>query len=85
MHIRHIHVEQDYECMSQDAANFVIDAIAKKPDFVLCLSAGDTPTRTYQILVERYRAGHFRTDALTVVKLDEWLNLPSMHPDTCQA
>ena len=85
MHIRHMHVEPNYECMSQDAANFVIDAIAKKPDLVLCLSVGDTPKRTYEILVERYLAGHFRTDALTVVKLDEWLNLPSMHLSTCEA
>ena len=55
------------------------------PNLLSRYSDIDTPTRTYEILVERYRAGHFRTDALTVVKLDEWLNLPSMHPDTCQA
>ena len=52
MHLRHIHLEPNYECMSQDAASFVIDAIAKKPDLVLCLSAGDTPKRRIALDVE---------------------------------
>jgi galactosamine-6-phosphate isomerase len=83
--LRHIHIEPNYECMSSRAAEFVIDAIAQKPDLVICCSTGDTPKHTWDIVAKRYGAERFQTDNITIVKFDEIFGLPFMHPSTSEA
>ena len=71
--------------MSRAAADWLARALKHKPDSLLCLATGGTPTRTYDLLVAKQRTqpGLFRR--LRVLKLDEWGGLAMDDPATCEA
>jgi len=75
---------KDYEAMSEAASEYIAGIVKEKPDAILCLPTGETPTRTYLLLAEKFRRGEFVTDRLTIVKLDEWVGLPMSDPGTCE-
>ncbi len=77
-------VAPDEEEASRQAASIVADQINSRPDSLLCVAAGNTPTRTYALLGEMAAQGQFPTDRLTILKLDEWLDLPLADPHTCE-
>ena len=43
-----------YEAMSRAAAEFICRELKQQPNLLLCVSAGGTPTRTYELLAARY-------------------------------
>lgn len=65
----------DFEAMSQRCADFLCEAVRAKPDLLLCLAAGNTAIRTYQILKERADSGEADFSKAEFVELDEWLDL----------
>jgi galactosamine-6-phosphate isomerase len=74
----------DHEAMSRHAADWLADRVRQVSDALLCLAAGSTPTRTYQLLAERHATdlGCFRR--VRVLKLDEWGGLGMDDPATCE-
>jgi len=74
----------DHIGLSEKASKHIASIIKKKPDAVLCLPTGSTPTLTYQLLAKRYNDKEFSTDKLTIVKLDEWGGLQPDDPGTCE-
>jgi galactosamine-6-phosphate isomerase len=74
----------DHETMSRHAADWLVDRIRRTPDALLCLAAGATPTRAYQLLAERYVADPGLFARIRVIKLDEWGGLPIADPATCE-
>jgi galactosamine-6-phosphate isomerase len=80
----HLRVDADYEAMSRRAADSILEQIRSKPDLLMCVATGSSPTRAYELLAET-RLGEPRLfDQLRVLKLDEWGGLPSDHPGTCE-
>ncbi len=77
-------ITDDYEAMSAEACRIIADAIAEKPHIVIAFATGGTPTRMYEMLAEKYRAGEFRTNKMIAVKLDEWGGIPIDDPGTCE-
>jgi galactosamine-6-phosphate isomerase len=78
-----LHVAENYEAMSREAALRILNALRRKPHFLLCASAGSTPTRAYEVLAT-YRKRNARLfSRLRVVQIDEWAGLPRRHPATC--
>ena len=81
----HIEIAPDYESLSRQAANLILFEVKRRPDLLLCTSAGGTPTRTYEILGRH--AGNqpavFRK--MRVLQIDEWGGLPPDSPATCEA
>ena len=65
----------DYEAMSQRCADLICGAVKAKPDLLLCLPAGNTAVRTYQILKDRSDSGETDFSRANFVALDEWLDL----------
>ncbi|QEY34896.1 hypothetical protein FL966_07460 [Caproiciproducens galactitolivorans] len=65
----------DFEAMSQYCADLICGAVKKKPDLLLCLAAGNTAIRTYQILKKRSGCGQTDFSRAEFVELDEWLDL----------
>jgi glucosamine-6-phosphate isomerase len=63
----------DYDTLSQHAAEHIAAVINRKPDALLCLASGDTPTETYRQFVELVRAGQVDVSRCTFVGLDEWV------------
>jgi galactosamine-6-phosphate isomerase len=80
-----VQVAETYEAMSAAATGFVIAGLKQRPGLLFCASAGETPTRFYEMLGQQYvrRPGLFA--AIRVIQIDEWLGLPRGHPASCAA
>jgi galactosamine-6-phosphate isomerase len=74
----------NHEALSRDAADFIHEALSLKPDLLLCTATGATPTRTYQLLIERYLVAPRTFDSLRVLKLDEWIGLRMAEEGSCE-
>jgi galactosamine-6-phosphate isomerase len=74
----------DYEAMSQSAADRLAETVRRKPDALVCLAAGSTPQRAYQLLVDRGLQNPHLLDRVRLLKLDEWGGLPMDDPATCE-
>ena len=79
-----ITVAESYEAMSAHAADLIAADLAAKPDLLLCVSAGTTPTRTYELLAARRARQPRLFERLRVLKIDEWGGLPMDHSATCE-
>src|SRR6478672_10057339 len=72
----------DYAAMSDAAAKAIVGPIWEKPDPLLCLATGSTPTGAYELLAKhcpKSLVAHAR-----VLKLDEWGGIPMNSPATCE-
>ena len=78
--IRH-QVLDDYDAMSIAARDYVVEKIKKKPDSVLCLATGSTPTFLYNLLSKEPPE---LFSNLRIVQLDEWRGFEDGHPALCR-
>ena len=80
-----IQVAKDHEEMSRLAAARIAAAIRRKPDLLLGVVTGASPTRTYEHLARMRAVEPWLFRRVRVVKLDEWLGLPPRHPASCES
>jgi galactosamine-6-phosphate isomerase len=80
-----IHIARDHEQTSRRAAARIVAAIRRKPDLLLGVVTGASPTRTYERLAERRAVEPALFRRVRVLKLDEWLGLPPRHPASCES
>jgi galactosamine-6-phosphate isomerase len=73
----------NHEAVSQYAADWLVSFLHEKPDALLCLATGSTPTRTYEILAQRGAADPGLFARARVLNLDEWGGLPPGDPGSC--
>ncbi len=71
----------DHEETSQAVAAEIIKTLEQKPQACILFTSGDTPTRAYEILVEKAPMGLF--DKATLVGLDEWVGISRTHKGGC--
>ncbi len=71
-----IHVAEDYASTSRAASEWLAGAIQAKPDSLLCLATGASPTGTYAGLAERCAARPELFRKVRYIKMDEWGGLP---------
>lgn len=76
-------VFSDHEAVSQFAADWLIERLQKKPDALLCLAAGSTPMRTYELIAQEGAKDPTLFKHCRLIKLDEWGGLPPGNPATC--
>lgn len=79
--MRLIQVE-NYEKMSELAAELISAQVTLKPDCVLGLATGSSPIGTYQKLVEKHHAGLLDFSAVHTVNLDEYCGLTPEDPQS---
>ncbi len=75
-------IQENYEKMSEWAANHIIDAInAHKGDrpFVLGLPTGSSPLGVYKRLIEANKAGKVTFRNVVTFNMDEYVGLPREH------
>jgi len=75
-------IVDNMETMGYWAADMVAEQIGRKPDSVLGLATGSTPLPLYGELVRRSEAGEVDFTAVRTVNLDEYVGLPSDHPQS---
>ena len=71
----------DREALDREAAALIWEAAAEKPDLLICLASGDTPTGTYALLA----AAPERLAGARFIQLDEWAGLGVDAPVSCAA
>lgn len=79
-----VYLEDDFEAMSRRSAQLLIDVVREKPEALICLPAGSTAARTYEILAERSARGEADFSKAWFVALDEWLDLED-ESENCDA
>ncbi|HEX2971106.1 MAG TPA: 6-phosphogluconolactonase [Tepidisphaeraceae bacterium] len=77
-------ITSDHEASSQAALSLLADQIHRKPDLLLCLATGSSPTRLYELLVEKSQARQIPCDRLRALKLDEWNGMSMNDLRTCE-
>ncbi|WP_101773112.1 glucosamine-6-phosphate deaminase [Peptostreptococcus faecalis] len=71
-----IYVCENYDRMSEVAANYVAAQITLKPNSILGLATGSTPEGLYRQLVEKYNKKEIDFNDIISFNLDEYLDLP---------
>ena len=77
-------VAQDHEQLSQNAAAHIHAALRAKPELLLCVASGSTPTRTYQLLGEKCGNDAEPFREMRILKLDEWGGVAMDDPASCE-
>lgn len=73
----------DHETLSLQAANEILAAAKTNPRAVLCLAAGDTPTRAYALLAEMARKERIDFSRCSFIGLDEWVGISPQNEGSC--
>ncbi|WHY85945.1 glucosamine-6-phosphate deaminase [Neobacillus novalis] len=79
----HYAVASDYEGLSKLAAETIIEQVKKKPDSLLCLAAGSTPTGTLNYLAEAAKRNEVDFSNCYIVGLDEFVGLSWEDEGSC--
>jgi 6-phosphogluconolactonase/Glucosamine-6-phosphate isomerase/deaminase len=74
-----------YEELSLKAKDVIVESIKKKNELLLCAATGDSPTGTYQLLVEEFQKNKNLFSSLNVIKLDEWGGVSMNQQGTCES
>ena len=69
-------ITNNYEEMSQKAADIFINLLKKKPNSVLGLATGSTPIGLYKILIEKNKSKEISFKDVITYNLDEYCNIP---------
>lgn len=67
---------------SYRVANLIYAQVLLKPDSVLGLATGSSPTDVYADLIERHRRGELDFSRVRTVNLDEYIGLGADHPQS---
>ncbi|MBO6235869.1 MAG: 6-phosphogluconolactonase, partial [Schwartzia sp.] len=70
-----VRITEDYEEMSEAAAEMVLHQIRRKPDSVLGLTAGSSPLGLYRRMQEAYREGSVDYSKVRIFTLSEYIGL----------
>lgn len=72
-------IKDDYEAVSREAAQLVVNRLLTKPNLVLGLATGSTPIGLYQELIRRCRVDGLDLTKITTFNLDEYVGVPPDH------
>ena len=73
---------QNYQEMSQKAAEIVIEKIKENPQIKLGLATGGTPEGFYNRLIEDHKENHTSYKQVKSFNLDEYIGLSSTNPNS---
>ncbi len=69
----------NYEILSEKAAEVIANVIKSKPDCVLGLATGSSPVGTYKKLIEMNKSGELDFSKVSSINLDEYEGLDGEH------
>ncbi|WP_408006940.1 glucosamine-6-phosphate deaminase [Pseudalkalibacillus sp. A8] len=73
---------ENYEEMSQKAAEIIINKVVNNPKITLGLATGGTPEGTYQHLIENHQKNQTTYQHVKTVNLDEYIGLGATDPNS---
>ena len=72
-------ITNNYEEMSQKAADIIIELLKKKPNAILGLATGSTPIGLYKILIAKNKEKLISFKDVITYNLDEYCGIPKNH------
>ena len=72
-------ITNNYEEMSQKAADIIIEFLKKKPNAILGLATGSTPISLYKILIAKNKEKLISFKDVITYNLDEYCGIPKNH------
>jgi len=82
-------ITRDFNHMSETASRIVVEDIRRKPEYIIGLATGNSPTGLYKHLAKAANAGDFDSALVTSFNLDEYVGLPgenaqqrTLHPES---
>jgi glucosamine-6-phosphate deaminase len=75
-------VKDNYDEISKEASQIVVDRLRKKPNLVLGLATGSTPLGLYKELIRMHKAEGLDFSKVTTFNLDAYVGLPPTHPQS---
>jgi galactosamine-6-phosphate isomerase len=79
-----IHYHKDYGQMSRSCAHYIIEALKRDPEQLICTATGNSPTGVYQEWTKSYQMEPEPFETLKIIKLDEWGGIPMADPGSCE-
>lgn len=76
---------ENYQALSELAAQKIIAVMKEKPRGLYCFAGGDTPVKTLNLLVAAHQKGEIDLSAAQFIELDEWVGLDQTNPGSCLA
>jgi glucosamine-6-phosphate isomerase len=73
----------DYDALSKQTADELIDLIKQKPNAVICFASGSTPVGTCEWLVKKIKEQQIDVSKITFIGLDEWVGIPKENKGSC--
>jgi galactosamine-6-phosphate isomerase len=73
------------ESLADAAAAVIYQLITRKPNALLALATGHSPTRTYERLIDLIRESNLPVSSLKFVALDEWVGIAPTTEGSCAA
>ena len=77
-------VYDSYEQMSQAAANSIIQHFSNNPELLFCPATGNTPKRTYELVVKYSGERNQDMTKSRAIKFDEWAGILPNDPLSCE-
>jgi galactosamine-6-phosphate isomerase len=78
-----LNVFKNYQELSAFTADIAAQSIKEKPDLVLCMASGSTPSLTCDLLVKKLKQEKIDYSHLSFIGLDEWVGLPPANTGSC--
>jgi glucosamine-6-phosphate deaminase len=73
---------KDYTELSEIASRLIIEKVKQNPRVILGLATGGTPEKTYELLIRDHEQYGTSYRNVQTVNLDEYVGLPSRHPQS---
>ena len=68
--------------LNELASEYIINDLNSRPKSLFCTATGNSPTGIYRLLADKKEL--IDPNGLSLLKLDEWCNLPMDHPASCE-
>lgn len=77
-------VSENKKQQAKAVAELIAECVRRKPNALLCLAAGDTPTETYEEMANMQRQGLVNFRNCRLIGLDEWVGLDEHSKGGCK-
>ena len=78
-----LHICENYDALSAQAATEIVELVKQKPHAVLCLASGDTPRLAYAMTAKIAADDSVDFTRCTFIGLDEWMGIPPDNEGSC--
>jgi len=77
-----LHIEKDYQAMSQKAADIFASAVNASPGAAYGFATGSTPIGMYEALIQMHKSGKVNLSGITAFNLDEYYPIAPHDPQS---